>query len=132
MLDLRYPDVSTIHTPSSLVSFISLCFLAVRQAREAALDAQLLVVATDLGKEKATQLFSEGTAFDPITFAEHLVSEFIVCTHYNCTYKMIHVKIVHLLYVYIKSVIITCYFWLWDIFHISQSCSFYILFCEPL
>lgn len=49
-------------------------FKDVRQAREAALDAQLLVVATDLGKEKATQLFSEGTAFDPITFAEHLLS----------------------------------------------------------
>ena len=66
-----------------------LCSLAVKQAREAALDAQLLVVATDLGKEKATQLFSEGTAFNLSAFAEHLVSEFIVilCTcniHYNC------------------------------------------------
>nr|XP_046258355.1 non-structural maintenance of chromosomes element 4 homolog A [Scatophagus argus]XP_046258356.1 non-structural maintenance of chromosomes element 4 homolog A [Scatophagus argus]XP_046258357.1 non-structural maintenance of chromosomes element 4 homolog A [Scatophagus argus]XP_046258358.1 non-structural maintenance of chromosomes element 4 homolog A [Scatophagus argus] len=49
-------------------------FKDVRQAREAALDAQLLVVATDLGKEKATQLFAEGTAFDPTAFAEHLLS----------------------------------------------------------
>ncbi|XP_029377294.1 non-structural maintenance of chromosomes element 4 homolog A [Echeneis naucrates] len=49
-------------------------FKDVRQAREAALDAQLLVVATDLGKEKASQLFSEGAAFDPTAFAEHLLS----------------------------------------------------------
>ncbi|XP_040034301.2 non-structural maintenance of chromosomes element 4 homolog A [Gasterosteus aculeatus] len=49
-------------------------FKDVRQAREAALDAQLLVVATDLGKEKASQLFSEGTAFDSAAFAEHLLS----------------------------------------------------------
>ncbi|XP_017268414.1 non-structural maintenance of chromosomes element 4 homolog A [Kryptolebias marmoratus] len=49
-------------------------FKDVRQAREAALDAQLLVVATDLGKEKASQLFYEGSAFDPTAFAEHLLS----------------------------------------------------------
>uniref|UniRef100_A0A1A7Z1Z7 Non-structural maintenance of chromosomes element 4 n=1 Tax=Iconisemion striatum TaxID=60296 RepID=A0A1A7Z1Z7_9TELE len=49
-------------------------FKDVRQAREAALDAQLLVVATDLGKEKASQLFSEGSTFDPTAFAEHLLS----------------------------------------------------------
>lgn len=49
-------------------------FKDVRQAREAALDAQLLVVATDLGKEKASQLFSEGASFDPTAFAEHLLS----------------------------------------------------------
>lgn len=49
-------------------------FKDVRQAREAALDAQLLVVATDLGKEKASQLFSEGNSFDPAAFAEHLLS----------------------------------------------------------
>ncbi|XP_071754133.1 non-structural maintenance of chromosomes element 4 homolog A [Centroberyx gerrardi] len=48
-------------------------FKDVRQAREAALDAQLLVVATDLGKEKASQLFAEG-AFDLSAFAEHLLS----------------------------------------------------------
>uniref|UniRef100_A0A3B4BDW7 Non-structural maintenance of chromosomes element 4 n=1 Tax=Periophthalmus magnuspinnatus TaxID=409849 RepID=A0A3B4BDW7_9GOBI len=45
-----------------------------RQAREAALDAQLLVVATDLGKEKASQLCAEGSSFDPSAFAEHLLS----------------------------------------------------------
>lgn len=49
-------------------------FKDVRQAREAALDAQLLVVATDLGKEKATQLFAEGSAFDSTAFAELLLS----------------------------------------------------------
>lgn len=54
-----------------------------RQAREAALDAQLLVVATDLGKEKASQMFAEGNAFDPTVFAEHIVSEFRVYTQYT-------------------------------------------------
>lgn len=68
-----------------MVRLLSLCFLAVKQAREAALDAQLLVVATDLGKEKATQLFAEGTAFNPSAFAEHLVSEIIVIL---CTYNI--------------------------------------------
>ncbi|KAI7805382.1 putative non-structural maintenance of chromosomes element 4-like protein A-like [Triplophysa rosa] len=48
--------------------------LSVKQAREAALDAQLLVLATDLGKEKASQLHAEGSAFDPSAFAEHLLS----------------------------------------------------------
>ncbi|XP_052356491.1 EP300-interacting inhibitor of differentiation 3-like, partial [Oncorhynchus keta] len=49
-------------------------FAEVRQAREATLDAQLLVLATDLGKEKASQLHAEGSAFDPSAFAEHLLS----------------------------------------------------------
>ncbi|MBN3307187.1 NSE4A protein, partial [Amia calva] len=49
-------------------------FVNVRQAREAALDAQFLVLATDLGKEKASQLHAEGTVFDPVAFAEHLLS----------------------------------------------------------
>ncbi|CAJ1067754.1 non-structural maintenance of chromosomes element 4 homolog A [Xyrichtys novacula] len=49
-------------------------FKDVRRAREAALDAQLLVVATDLGKEKASRLFSEGTAFDTTAYTEHLLS----------------------------------------------------------
>ncbi|KAM3606153.1 uncharacterized protein V6R79_011619 [Siganus canaliculatus] len=49
-------------------------FKDVRKPREAALDAQLLVVATDLGKEKATQLSAEGTSFDSAVFAEHLLS----------------------------------------------------------
>ncbi|XP_026079667.1 non-structural maintenance of chromosomes element 4 homolog A-like [Carassius auratus] len=49
-------------------------FANVRQAREAALDAQLLVLATDLGKEKASQLHAEGSAFDPSAFSEHLLS----------------------------------------------------------
>ncbi|MGH0183132.1 UNVERIFIED_CONTAM: hypothetical protein FKN15_014727 [Acipenser sinensis] len=45
-----------------------------RQAREAALDAQFLVIATNLGKEKASQLHSDITVFDPVTFAEFLLS----------------------------------------------------------
>ncbi|XP_020777146.2 non-structural maintenance of chromosomes element 4 homolog A isoform X2 [Boleophthalmus pectinirostris] len=49
-------------------------FKDVRQAREAALDAQLLVVATDLGKEKASQLCADGAAFDPTAFAERLLN----------------------------------------------------------
>uniref|UniRef100_A0A8C6S3R2 Non-structural maintenance of chromosomes element 4 n=1 Tax=Neogobius melanostomus TaxID=47308 RepID=A0A8C6S3R2_9GOBI len=49
-------------------------FKDVRQPREAALDAQLLVVATDLGKEKASQLFAEGSSFNPAAFAVHLLS----------------------------------------------------------
>ncbi|KAL0983709.1 hypothetical protein UPYG_G00131630 [Umbra pygmaea] len=49
-------------------------FAEVRQAREAALDAQLLVLATDLGKEKASQLHAEGSSFDPSAFAENLLS----------------------------------------------------------
>uniref|UniRef100_A0A8C2B9G9 Non-structural maintenance of chromosomes element 4 n=1 Tax=Cyprinus carpio TaxID=7962 RepID=A0A8C2B9G9_CYPCA len=57
-----------------LLGCYGLCLLSVRQAREAALDAQLLVLATDLGKEKASQLHAEGSAFDPSAFAEHLLS----------------------------------------------------------
>ncbi|CAN9499935.1 unnamed protein product [Ophioblennius macclurei] len=49
-------------------------FKDVKQAREAALDAQLLVVASDLGKEKASQMFSEGAAFDATAFAENVLS----------------------------------------------------------
>ncbi|KAG7462696.1 hypothetical protein MATL_G00187530 [Megalops atlanticus] len=49
-------------------------FASVRQAREAALDAQFLVLATDLGKEKASQLHADGSAFDPMGYAEHLLS----------------------------------------------------------
>lgn len=63
-----------------IVISVRMCLLLVRQAREAALDAHLLVVATDLGKEKATQMFT-GSAFDSTAFAEHLVSEFTVYTH---------------------------------------------------
>ncbi|KAL2082970.1 hypothetical protein ACEWY4_020743 [Coilia grayii] len=49
-------------------------FVNVRQAREAALDAQLLVLATDLGKEKASQLHADGSSFDLAAYAEHLLS----------------------------------------------------------
>lgn len=41
------------------------------------MDAQLLVVATDLAKEKATHMCS-GNDFNPNIFAEHLVSEYTV------------------------------------------------------
>ncbi|XP_028844425.1 non-structural maintenance of chromosomes element 4 homolog A [Denticeps clupeoides] len=49
-------------------------FVDVSQAREAVLDSQLLVLATDLGKEKANQLQAEGSLFDPAAYAEHLLS----------------------------------------------------------
>ncbi|XP_035256072.1 non-structural maintenance of chromosomes element 4 homolog A isoform X3 [Anguilla anguilla] len=49
-------------------------FNNVRQAREAALDAQFLVLATDLGKEKACQLQADGSTFDPSVYAEHLLT----------------------------------------------------------
>lgn len=48
-------------------------FTGVSQAREAALDAQFLVLATNLGKEKANQLHSDMTVFDPTAFAEDLL-----------------------------------------------------------
>lgn len=79
MLYLNYTSSSSsFHSRNFWVSRVSLCSSAVKQPREAALDAQLLVVATDLGKEKATQLFSEGNAFDPSVFAEHLVSDSVL------------------------------------------------------
>ncbi|KAJ8334044.1 hypothetical protein SKAU_G00413630 [Synaphobranchus kaupii] len=49
-------------------------FVNVRQAREAALDAQFLVLATDLGKEKSTQLQADGSSFDPSVYTEHLLT----------------------------------------------------------
>ncbi|XP_042316240.1 non-structural maintenance of chromosomes element 4 homolog A [Sceloporus undulatus] len=49
-------------------------FGGVSQAREAALDAQLLVLASTLGMEKANQLQSDLTEFDPTAFAEDLLS----------------------------------------------------------
>uniref|UniRef100_A0A8C6ZSD4 Non-structural maintenance of chromosomes element 4 n=1 Tax=Nothoprocta perdicaria TaxID=30464 RepID=A0A8C6ZSD4_NOTPE len=49
-------------------------FSGVSCAREAALDAQFLVLASNLGKEKANELHSEMTAFDSLAFAEDLVS----------------------------------------------------------
>uniref|UniRef100_A0A8B9PA40 Non-structural maintenance of chromosomes element 4 n=1 Tax=Apteryx owenii TaxID=8824 RepID=A0A8B9PA40_APTOW len=47
-------------------------FSGVSCAREAALDAQFLVLASNLGKEKANELHSEMTAFDSPAFAEDL------------------------------------------------------------
>ncbi|XP_054838060.1 non-structural maintenance of chromosomes element 4 homolog A [Eublepharis macularius] len=49
-------------------------FIGVSRAREAALDAQFLVLASNLGKEKASQLHSDMTVFDPSAFAEDLLS----------------------------------------------------------
>nr|XP_056706448.1 non-structural maintenance of chromosomes element 4 homolog A [Euleptes europaea] len=49
-------------------------FTGVSRAREAALDAQVLVLASNLGKEKASQLQSDMTVFDPSAFAEDLLS----------------------------------------------------------
>ncbi|KFP69272.1 Non-structural maintenance of chromosomes element 4 A, partial [Acanthisitta chloris] len=49
-------------------------FNGVSRAREAALDAQFLVLASSLGKEKANELHSEMTAFDSVAFAEDLLT----------------------------------------------------------
>ncbi|XP_062989329.1 non-structural maintenance of chromosomes element 4 homolog A [Elgaria multicarinata webbii] len=49
-------------------------FTGVSRAREAALDAQFLVLASNLGKEKASQLQSDMTVFDPSAFAEDLLT----------------------------------------------------------
>ncbi|NXA10773.1 NSE4A protein, partial [Sapayoa aenigma] len=49
-------------------------FDEVSRPREAALDAQFLVLASNLGKEKASELHSEMTAFDTATFAEDLLT----------------------------------------------------------
>ncbi|KAM5142322.1 non-structural maintenance of chromosomes element 4 homolog A [Mantella aurantiaca] len=49
-------------------------FEGVSKAREAALDAQLLVLASNLGKEKASQLRADLTVFDPTSFAEDVLS----------------------------------------------------------
>ncbi|KAM6130553.1 non-structural maintenance of chromosomes element 4 homolog A [Phoenicopterus ruber ruber] len=49
-------------------------FTGVSSAREAALDAQFLVLASNLGKEKANELHSEMTAFDSLAFAEDLLT----------------------------------------------------------
>ncbi|XP_033005396.1 non-structural maintenance of chromosomes element 4 homolog A [Lacerta agilis] len=49
-------------------------FTGVSWAREAALDAQFLVLASNLGKEKASQLHSDMSVFDPSEFAEDLLS----------------------------------------------------------
>ncbi|NXS86987.1 NSE4A protein, partial [Erpornis zantholeuca] len=42
--------------------------------REAALDAQFLVIASNIGKEKANELHSEMSAFDSTAFAEDLLT----------------------------------------------------------
>ncbi|XP_043911988.1 non-structural maintenance of chromosomes element 4 homolog A isoform X2 [Protopterus annectens] len=49
-------------------------FSSVNQAREAALDSQFLVLASSLGKEKANQLHSSLTVFDPSAFTEDLLT----------------------------------------------------------
>ncbi|XP_053731343.1 non-structural maintenance of chromosomes element 4 homolog A [Synchiropus splendidus] len=49
-------------------------FKSVRQTREAAMDTQLLVVASELGKEKAMHLLADGSTFDTVTFTQHLLT----------------------------------------------------------
>ncbi|NWY69070.1 NSE4A protein, partial [Erithacus rubecula] len=49
-------------------------FDGVRRAREAALDAHFLVIASNIGKEKANELHSEMSAFDSIGFAEDVLT----------------------------------------------------------
>ncbi|XP_006025197.3 non-structural maintenance of chromosomes element 4 homolog A [Alligator sinensis] len=52
----------------------NILFSGVSRAREAALDAQFLVLASNLGKEKANELHSDMTAFDSPAFAEDLLT----------------------------------------------------------
>ncbi|NXR45985.1 NSE4A protein, partial [Hippolais icterina] len=49
-------------------------FDGVCRAREAALDAQFLVLASNIGKEKANELHSDMSAFDSTAFAEDLLT----------------------------------------------------------
>ncbi|KAM6185864.1 non-structural maintenance of chromosomes element 4 homolog A [Rhynchocyon petersi] len=49
-------------------------FNGVSRAREAALDAQFLVLASDLGKEKAKQLRSDLNSFDMLRYVETLLT----------------------------------------------------------
>ncbi|XP_006879950.1 PREDICTED: non-structural maintenance of chromosomes element 4 homolog A [Elephantulus edwardii] len=49
-------------------------FNGVSRAREAALDAQFLVLASDLGKEKAKQLRSDLSSFDMLRYVEVLLA----------------------------------------------------------
>uniref|UniRef100_A0A8C5J6E0 Non-structural maintenance of chromosomes element 4 n=1 Tax=Junco hyemalis TaxID=40217 RepID=A0A8C5J6E0_JUNHY len=49
-------------------------FDGVCRAREAALDAQFLVIASNIGKEKANELYSEMSSFDSTAFAEDLLT----------------------------------------------------------
>ncbi|KAM5272296.1 non-structural maintenance of chromosomes element 4 homolog A [Ctenodactylus gundi] len=49
-------------------------FNEVSRAREAALDAQFLVLASDLGKEKAKQLRSDLSSFDMLRYVETLLT----------------------------------------------------------
>lgn len=51
-----------------------LLFRIVSRAREAVLDAHFLVLASDLGKEKAKQLRSDLNSFDMLRYVETLVS----------------------------------------------------------
>lgn len=51
-----------------------LLFPTVSRAREAVLDAHFLVLASDLGKEKAKQLRSDLNSFDMLRYVETLVS----------------------------------------------------------
>ena len=49
------------------------CDIQVRRTREAALDAQFLVLVSNLGSEQAQHLQTGITTFEPRTFAEKLV-----------------------------------------------------------
>ncbi|TRY81453.1 hypothetical protein DNTS_008159 [Danionella cerebrum] len=49
-------------------------FAEVKHPHEAVLDSRLLVLTMDIGKEKASQLHADGSAFDTSAFAEHLLS----------------------------------------------------------
>lgn len=57
------------------------------RAREAVLDAHFLVLASDLGKEKAKQLRSDLNSFDMLRYVETLVS-----SNYSLNENMFHLS----------------------------------------
>lgn len=66
------------------------------RAREAVLDAHFLVLASDLGKEKAKQLRSDLNSFDMLRYVETLVSSKLQNLNKKCI-------ICHILYNYLLA-----------------------------
>lgn len=73
------------------------------RAREAVLDAHFLVLASDLGKEKAKQLRSDLNSFDMLRYVETLVSSKLQNLNKKCF-------ICHILYNYLCCLLYPCAF----------------------
>ena len=63
-----------IYVDSALLAVFNVCCLSVRMTREAALDSQALVLIANIGRQKAQALNTEFVRFQPVEFAEKLVS----------------------------------------------------------